>query len=375
MSKENELFLKEFTKIKRCYSLKRCLHPGCKLDVIGAHSIQENGPLKYISDQVNTQKNQVYFLDNALNFSLEKQKTELFHHDKRRLNVSGIGNASIFTGFCIEHDALFDGTIENVSFEGNLEQCFFHCYRTFACHFHRDEASNKGCKQSADDLLKRLTEFENKISIEELLLNKKANTPNISRFNNIKDALEQMKKGVFSTLEDFKIGINERQVKRRNILDVLIKSRSYSEMLFCVKSVDGLFPIAAATVVHYLDDTTKLIMSSDGEAYSAAYAITIFPEPSTSKTHFIIGAVKESPNVAVQMKMFENLKQSAFLRLMSNLILLRGTNTYLSPRLYNVLTEQEKEELINIRVEHEALDTEFGIGYCDFHLFDNRFKE
>lgn len=374
MEAKSKLTGKEYKKIKDGFSLRKCSYPECQDKAIGAHTLQKGGPLRFISDAIGTQMNHVYFLDNEMNFSPESGTFELLQNEKKRLKSSGIGEASMFPGFCDKHDKMFGHTIEDVDFIGTLEQCFLHSYRTFAYHLHNESGLLKGLRNSMSINSEMTKKFEGELSKVDLTKYPPVQEILGPVINSLSGLMDGLSNEMSSLAQAAKVEHKERDALRKKMLDDMILTNTHDNMMFCVKSFEGLFPIAAATVINYLDDTARRIPSADGFAYEAAYAITIFPEPSTSKTHFIIAALKETPNVSGQMKRFESLKDGPFLRLMSNLLLLRGTNTYLSPRLYRVLSEEEVKELINIRVDHEALDEELGIGYCEFHLFDKRFK-
>lgn len=108
-------------------SSKKCWHPEaglttCKLDKTGkilvsaAHSIQNNGVLSKIC---------------------KDGHVTTYSKETARFDGKNIGKnlASIFWGFCNNHDAMFR-PIETVSYSGTLEQNFLYAYRAFViiCH-------------------------------------------------------------------------------------------------------------------------------------------------------------------------------------------------------------------------------------------------
>jgi hypothetical protein len=83
-----------------------CMHPCCSDKTVRSHAIQREGPLKLISEG-----------DHVL--------TPFFDHRKKGIGMKkiGIGDASIFPGFCETHDLMFSefeksGKIENANHLG-----------------------------------------------------------------------------------------------------------------------------------------------------------------------------------------------------------------------------------------------------------------
>lgn len=118
-------FLQSYKEARKVSRIKQCLHPNraeCSPEIIGAHSIQNNGILKKIADN-----GHVYMpcpkTDNP--FAIQTQY--------------GRKEASVFTGFCKHHDKTLFQPIEDRDFEGTEEQIFLFIYRCLALEYHRKQ--------------------------------------------------------------------------------------------------------------------------------------------------------------------------------------------------------------------------------------------
>lgn len=100
----------------------KCLYEGCKNSAIGSHSQQRNGPLRAISE-----KGKVYRLNDNLQKTLSVESGELEFH----FSLKGIGESSIFTGFCETHENIFSVFEDRYIEKGNNHQACALFYRTF----------------------------------------------------------------------------------------------------------------------------------------------------------------------------------------------------------------------------------------------------
>jgi len=99
---------------------KECLHPlaskdECSNKIINAHSIQKNGPLKFISDK----SNHVYSID----------------IENKNIIKTGWQKASTFTGFCSKHDKEMFSPIEDFVFDNSELHCFLTGYRAYTLEY------------------------------------------------------------------------------------------------------------------------------------------------------------------------------------------------------------------------------------------------
>ncbi len=120
-------FLSTYKNARKESRIKQCLYPDhtdCSPEIIGAHSIQNNGILKKIADN-----GHVYMpcpkADNP--FAIQTQY--------------GRKEASVFSGFCKHHDKVVFQPIEDSPFTETEQQIFLFVYRAFALEYHRKQES------------------------------------------------------------------------------------------------------------------------------------------------------------------------------------------------------------------------------------------
>ncbi|MGC6341924.1 cytoplasmic protein [Bisgaard Taxon 45] len=111
-----ETILKEKRSKKCCYA-KELLNSECSKKIIRAHTISKGNSLKSIMNQDNKVM--------GINLSFDTlSKNGMFS-----LKEFGINQASVFTGFCSEHDKELFSEIENKKIIPNCEQMFLLSYR------------------------------------------------------------------------------------------------------------------------------------------------------------------------------------------------------------------------------------------------------
>lgn len=116
--------IKSITKSQKKY----CLHPNAKsgvcTSIINAHTIQRNGSLNKIA-----RDSQVYMIDNNL-MSLSK------HDGKVSFKLTGIKQATTFTGFCGVHDSETFKEIEDKPFIPSKKTAFLISYRSICKEYY-----------------------------------------------------------------------------------------------------------------------------------------------------------------------------------------------------------------------------------------------
>ncbi|MNH07044.1 hypothetical protein D3C79_664240 [compost metagenome] len=118
-----------------------CLYNGCTAPAIKSHSQQKNGPLRSIAEA-----GKVYRLDDNL------QKSYNFGDGRFQIEFSqkGIGDSSLFRGFCNEHEKLFSIFEDQEITPGNHKQ--------FCVLFYRTLCYEKARKRRESDRLERFIE-------------------------------------------------------------------------------------------------------------------------------------------------------------------------------------------------------------------------
>ena len=201
--------LRSEAKISECFHFNK---DECKGKIKNVHSIQRNGRLSLLEEEVNGNMN-VY------SFEIEPVGTKEY-----QLKPVGIASASAFTGFCDFHDTTLFSTIENQPFqEENDEHCFLHSYRAFAIAHHRKKEQSKAFKADIE-------------------------------FNRAKqDVIPEFLKGT-------DVGYNEGEMVRTRLNDVL-RRKAYEELEYLEIRYSNLYPLAsssAMTPTHTPKTNTRL---------------------------------------------------------------------------------------------------------------------
>lgn len=123
--KERIAWKKAFVKVEKILSKKKyeCLYDGCSETAIKSHSQQKNGPLRAICEN-----GKVYRLNDDLQNSYSVESDEI----KNDFVLKGIGESSVFPGFCHEHEKIFSVFEDTDLVVGNKNQACSLFYRTFS---------------------------------------------------------------------------------------------------------------------------------------------------------------------------------------------------------------------------------------------------
>lgn len=140
----DDVILKSWRKSGKNMRIKRCLFPGCTSDnIIKCHVFQNNGVLTQISD-----KGDVYMPKMRGNDMVP------------RITKFGRKMATVFTGFCGEHDKKVFQPIEDKNWKANSETAFLFFYRTFASQMQAKQEYVKRSDLLAKDLDRSLNKNE-----------------------------------------------------------------------------------------------------------------------------------------------------------------------------------------------------------------------
>ncbi|WJX07521.1 YecA family protein [Bacillus cereus] len=113
------------TDFETCFAFNR---DKCSKNIIGAHSLQNNGVLNQIATD-----NHVY----KLSFEITNNLSTL------KFDKIGKNQASKFKGFCKDHDKEYFSCIEDTEYTGTDEQNFWFAFRAFCFELHRKERLNR----------------------------------------------------------------------------------------------------------------------------------------------------------------------------------------------------------------------------------------
>lgn len=417
-------------KFKAAYddvALKQCTIDKCLSDPICAHTLQRGSILKYLSGIGERNSEGVYYLEDRVEYDFKNLKITSLQ-TLNKVDFKPISAASTFYGFCKMHDEVFNQEIENVNFDQSDRMAFYHSFRTFA-HSLRKEAET--LEYLSQKLLSDLESLPEKIdSVKEkmqkvnpvetipddLVLTEEEMIPLKKQFNELADSGYSTNDDVRKTMEQVMGGVlNKKSVTGKDIKELFIKAndflttnptindldpvieqlsgllppqmfdiklnrgrlshlfdtKQFGELSYFTNSITGVYPIAGAFVAGYLDNI--LAPFNDGYVVMPRYAVTFFPEPALNRSTFVIASYKENPNVNIFFSRLRIMNDSDFKQFISNLILLRGTNTFFSPRYWAKLLDDERQ-LILQRREFKK-DTEFGIYNLGLNLFEIKFED
>ncbi|MDF2831531.1 hypothetical protein [Chryseobacterium indoltheticum] len=259
---------------------KKCWHPNegintCNLDendkilISAAHSVQNNGILNRIAED-----------GHVMSYAFDKSEIE-----GSRL---GRNLASIFWGFCNNHDSIFS-PIETIPYDNTDEQNFLFAYRAFVVSSHKkNEVStwiNYG-EQSENDIL------ENK-----------------------------------------------------KIFDNAILNKNYSVIKTEVIELELFYPIAVSSSF-YLDYDFNGNPIPHSEDKMEDIYITLFPT-ANNKTLFLLSYLEQDShlyeNLVTQLKERNNLKSD-----ISMLIAAHTENVYFNPIYYKTFIDQHSENILKL---------------------------
>lgn len=369
MDKKIKIDVKEFTALKQHFKHSGCFYPNCDEKTIKAHSIQMNGPLKLISDKVDRQEHQVYYLKDELRFIPNEGVVGSHQNQYRSLNFRGISEASTFRGFCQKHDKIFKDAIEDVPYSGMKEQQFLFMYRAFAHMIHHKISTNKGVSTICDINNEKIT----KARIELEGINDRGDNSIKKKKESLNNVFDSLNATMNNITEQTPIELSELDANIKFELDEIVRNKDYDCVNFLSRSFEGLFPWACSTVVGYLHPNR--IPSSNGIAYSNYYAITVLPDKHSSRTHVMIASLNETPNAKPQMERFRTMQSSEFRKQISNMIIQRATNVFLSPRMINLMDESEFQSIISARLERTKFLDELEVQDYEFNLFSSKYLE
>lgn len=419
---------KKFQNAHDEVSIKKCSIDNCVDVPINAHTIHKKGALKFLAGIGENNSEGVYYLDDKVEYDFKNLKITSIQA-VNRIDFKSIALASTFYGFCKKHDEVFNQEIENVTYDESNRMAFYHTFRAHSYALHKEaEMLEYLCQKilvelnllpaAVDTVKPQLDKIQpllntlpdNYILSEEqvgMFRNKFEDlaSSDFSTDENIKREMHKFLDGAFSkesiTGKDLKDVLqkgmdffnSDPRISEldsvvttlsnavppaafgvrltRTRLSHLFENKIHNEFLYFNHSITGAFPLTGTFVAGYLDNIVAPF--SDGYVVMPKYAVTFFPEPKLNRTIFIFGSFKENPNVQIFYSRMRIMDDKSFKKFMSNLILLRGSNTYFSPRFWNKLTVAERE--IIVKRKELKRDTDFGLYDLDLNLFDQKYKD
>lgn len=292
----SEQKLKLFNTIRKESKIKECFyfdHTKCSDTIIKAHSIQKNKILNRISE-------------NGMVVAFDSSRLPFI--DIKELGKS---KASVFTGFCGYHDNELFKEIENKSYENTPLQNFLYAYRAFAKETH----AKKEVKKLIDDF-SQIYNFKSPVKSE------------ISRqlSANLNTALTMDKDFIN---DEFKYGFIQND---------------YSKLLTKTITLDYAVNFTVATAITPIYDIIgkKINDLKNIKKPLNFLFINIFPEE--DKTYLLFSWFRYSNSVYRKwFYQFLNLTEQQRTNFLNRFIPLQAENFYISPRLWNIWNENEKQ--------------------------------
>lgn len=292
-------FTKSLKQMTRERLIKECFHPNkheCVQPIKQAHSLQRNGRLSLIEEEINGQ-NCLYTVSRFS--STKKVRIKDF------IPV-GKKEASTFYGFCSKHDTEVFAPIENFPFDGSDKHLFLHSYRSFAHSYHN--------KKQELQLYKSEWEVMKELPIE---------------------ITEQLIIGA-------ELGLNDIELEKE-YLDNLLINEQYDGLIYSLLETLDFYPFGSSSSItpHFTVKNTPLEEDIDDPNKPwTSIMLTVVPD---KKNSFIIVASNPNNDSGVAfLNDLEELDDEKYLHAISSMITTMSENTFWSPKLWDSLSESLK---------------------------------
>jgi hypothetical protein len=308
---------KKSTTIKECFNF----NPNECTKTIAAHSIQRNGKLSLIAQEVNGQR-VVYSFDDF-------DALETIPYFK--FKPLGLAQASTFLGFCGYHDKIIFQPIEDQDFLETDEQCFLHCYRAIAHSYHLTKQQFKMVEYG----------YEN-------------NT-------------EAYKQG--RSYEWYKLGMELNESQKME-MKLHYQNKDFSELDYIIYQLDEFYPIMSS-FAFTLDFSIKGRKLASGTNYMKGLMMSVFPEK--GRTIVIIGAHKNDPFAQILMDELNSLPLLKLDKAISSLLITKGShNTYFSPSVLNAFSKEDYHLFISL-LQSRSMIADLSFNYQNFYYSSMNF--
>jgi hypothetical protein len=320
--------------------------------------------------------------------------------------------------FCNEHDKKSFTEIEDFKYEATYKQFFLHAIRAYLFDTRRAElfyafaqnntSSISDIPEALSDLNNLLPKLESCICIlpdEHIITEEEAVALGTLKENSIFKVLNRQKartefenvkfagktgaevknmftdyKKILNSMPDIsilssklnsgfeKIKINNRQVF--NFFAKLLDKKSTNSFEYKSWTLKTKIPIAGSFVVR----STDKVISTRGflAENTPVFSFTVFPLKYSTETIIILSSLLKAESKTFFSKL-NMLSDSDLQFAFSNIIMQHGTNTFISPRMWEKLTEYEK----NYFLKSKTPDGYFSIDKLDYtiNLFSEKFHE
>ncbi|UKS57294.1 hypothetical protein [Exiguobacterium acetylicum] len=284
---------------------------------IKSHSIWNNGILKLLAEN-----NKIFWIDPKMRFKLYGEEESLFHEVITK-------NATVYRGFCGEHDnKLFEQIEKDSSYEGTLIQNFLYSYRAFSYQ----HVQNKLSKLAYEDMYQEIR----KMVIHKIDGLNENTLKNIDELIKLHNKKRERGDAIFtSTKEKFNASF-------KNIHDEKCFNNSINEnFVFKFFKINKKIEVACSGIGDPLIDIDgkKIITPTSGFLF-----LNLFPI-SLNESYFILGLLKKDEKIYKKIIEYLNLEYQKynesqinnFELFVQNLIVNGSENIVMSPKLYHKL--------------------------------------
>lgn len=320
-------FRKSMAEMKRKWKIEECFHPSkkdCILPIKQAHSIQKNGRLSLIEENINGQN----LLYSSISFKTSSKK---FIKD---FIPVGKKVASTFYGFCERHDTEVFSPIENFEFDGSDEHCFLHTYRSFAHSYHSKK--------------------------QELRLYR-------SDWSNVPYQIKNYQ------ILGAEIALKEMEPEKQYLDNILINS-DFDKLNYSIIETNDFFPFGCSSIVnpHFTVKDEPIDDWFDETKPWTSLILTVVPDKKNSFAIIATSSIDE--NGLKFLDHFDQLDDQKALHAISTMMTRLAENTFWSPKLWDQMSPQFKQILINDAQFLVVTDTWKKFPWSSLNLFQEKFS-
>lgn len=341
--RKKRLYASREAMLKKWSKKQHCIVEGCcNRSIVRSHTIQKSGPIATVA------KNSVVL---TAEFNLETGSIFL----KQR----GINDASVFPGFCREHEKIFSFFEENKDLH-STEAVILQLYRTICREVFRSETEIEIQIKQKNEYI----EFRNErfLALMENVLSKEwivENEINLKSINIDNDPYVEL---MDKHLDSIKIIYENLKSGYLKDLEALIKDKPTEKLdNICLISIDIIIPVTLSGFgTFYIDNKTR-----------ATIFMGVYPNSEKNETCIILYANEVD---RLYLKTYiEYFSSSSFGILnMIEQFMIRGTDHwFINPDIWNQKTEKQKNIILD-----EILDQGKGITHpINFSIFDDIRRE
>lgn len=333
MGNEDQIdFNKKLSQIKKARTIKECFHhkkEECNGDIKQSHSIQRNGRLSIIEDEIEGNK----MLFTFTNFQIGTDKFI------KNLRPIGKGVASTFFGFCDYHDTVLFSEIENKGFNNCDKHCFLHSYRSFAHSYHTKKEEKKG--REKDDPLN-------------------SNYP------------DRFKDG-WITGNNY--AINDLNIYKQD-LDFWIENKVYDQLEYFTVILPDLYPVACSSLISPFYSIKGVSMNNHTNPNIPWSPIMLTVLPDFTQTIVIFACFPNDEKGIDFLNELNELGDYQFKKTLTSILIFFAENTFFSPLVWKKLGKRNQRILCD-EIEKGILmglvENPKKFEYSNLNFFENRY--